>query len=105
MLIGLAFYIDSSNSSLHLFINQQFLCDSNMRILRVQHAARKTVIYHPSISDLWKRMRCLFGMHEYETVLEYPSVGAKEEMCMHCMNERYSVKSRSVIAAQTSNPA
>lgn len=60
-----------------------------MKLLRVEHSARRTVIYHPSLEDVWKRLRCFFGVHEFETVLEYPSIGAKEEMCLHCLKERY----------------
>lgn len=60
-----------------------------MRLLRIEHAARRTVIYHPSLADIWKRLQCLVGRHEYVAVREYPSVGAKEEMCAHCLKERY----------------
>jgi hypothetical protein len=63
-----------------------------MRLIRVQHAARKTVIYHPSFGDLMKRVLCLLGVHQYETVLEYASVGAKEDLCMHCMKARYRIE-------------
>jgi hypothetical protein len=63
-----------------------------MRLLRIQYSSRKTVIYHPSLSDIAKRLRCVFGQHDYETVLEYQSVGAKEEMCIHCMKQRYHVE-------------
>jgi hypothetical protein len=63
-----------------------------MRLIRVQHSARKTVIYHPSFGDLMRRAFCLFGVHQYETVLEYASVGAKEELCIHCMKARYRIE-------------
>ncbi len=62
-----------------------------MRLFRVQSSPRKTVIYHPSFEDVWKRSRCVLGVHEFETVLEYPSIGAKEDMCLHCMKLRYTV--------------
>ncbi len=76
-----------------------------MRLLRVQHSPRRTVIYHPSFGDLLKRLRCLLGAHEYETVLEYPSVGAKEEMCLHCLKERYSISGRHAPVFKAANPA
>lgn len=60
-----------------------------MRLIRIQSSPRKTVIYHPSLSDILSRTRCLLGKHAYETVLEYPSVGAREEMCMHCLKHRH----------------
>ncbi|MBI5473493.1 MAG: hypothetical protein HY961_14210 [Ignavibacteriae bacterium] len=62
-----------------------------MRLIRIHASARKTVIYHPSLADVWNRALCLAGRHDYETVLEYPSIGAKEDMCVHCMKARYSV--------------
>lgn len=76
-----------------------------MRLLRVQISSRKTVIYHPSFADVWKRIRCMFGWHEFEMVLEYPSVGAKEDMCIHCLKERYTVMHRSEFVAKTPNAA
>jgi hypothetical protein len=63
-----------------------------MRLIRVQHSARKTVIYHPSFGDLMRRVLCIFGVHRYETVLEYASVGAKEDLCIHCMKARYRIE-------------
>ena len=63
-------------------------------------SSRKTVIYHPSFGDVWNRMRCVLGMHDYETVLEYPSVGAREEMCLHCMKERYSMNPGVAVASR-----
>ncbi len=72
-----------------------------MRLLRVQSSARKTVIYHPSFGDIAHRLQCVFAVHEYETVREYPSVGAREEMCLHCMKERYSVHLQESIASNT----
>ena len=76
-----------------------------MRLLRIQTSSRKTVIYHPSFSDILSRLHCVVGLHEYETVLEYPSVGAKEEMCLHCMKERYSVDPQESIASNASSTA
>lgn len=76
-----------------------------MRLLRVQHSSHRTVIYHPSFDDLVKRLRCVFGAHEYETVVEYPSVGAKEEMCLHCLKERYSVALRRATVSKASHAA
>jgi hypothetical protein len=76
-----------------------------MRLIRVQSSARKTVIYHPSLADVWNRLRCVFGLHEYETVLEYASVGAKEYMCLHCMKQRYTINLQAEVAAKTSSAA
>jgi hypothetical protein len=76
-----------------------------MRLIRVQTSSRKTVIYHPSLGDIWRRLRCSAGVHEYETVLEYPSVGAKEEMCLHCMKERYTVNPAAALVSKTSSAA
>jgi len=76
-----------------------------MRLLRVHISARKTVIYHPSFADVWNRLRCIVGRHRYETVLEYPSVGAKEEMCLHCLKVRHSLTPVSAIVAKTTSPA
>jgi hypothetical protein len=76
-----------------------------MRLIRVQHSARKTVIYHPSFGDVMRRVRCLFGVHRYETVLEYASVGAKEELCMHCMKARYSIERSAVAQISASKSA
>lgn len=72
-----------------------------MRLIRVQHSARKTVIYHPSFGDVMRRVLCIFGVHRYETVLEYASVGAKEELCIHCTKARYRIEH----AATTRIPA
>ena len=76
-----------------------------MRLIRVQSSARKTVIYHPSLMDVVKRIRCIFGLHEYETVLEYASVGAKEDMCLHCMKQRYTIVRGPAIIAKASTVA
>lgn len=76
-----------------------------MRLIRVHSFPRKTVIYHPSFGDVWKRIRCKFGWHEYEIVLEYASVGAKEEMCVHCMKERYSIDLNVAAVSKASSPA
>ena len=76
-----------------------------MRLIRVQSSSRKTVIYHPSLGDVLGRLRCIVGVHEYETVLEYPSVGAKEEMCLHCMKERYTVNLQAALVSKTSSAA
>lgn len=63
-----------------------------MRLIRIQSSPRKTVIYHPSLSDILARLRCFFGRHAYETVLEYPSVGAREEMCLHCLKHVHIIE-------------
>ncbi|MBX2990161.1 MAG: hypothetical protein KF749_03225 [Bacteroidetes bacterium] len=76
-----------------------------MRFIRVHISSRKTVIYHPSFGDIWKRLCCMFGVHEYEIVLEYPSAGAKEEMCVHCLKERYSVDLQAAAAYKASSTA
>ena len=61
-----------------------------MRLCRVFVYSRKVVIYHATWADIWHRVQCLFGLHEYLTVMEYQSVGAKEERCLHCLKARYS---------------
>ena len=76
-----------------------------MRLFRLQLSSRKTVIYHPSPGDVWKRVRCLFGVHEYEVVRAYPSVGATEELCLHCLKERYTVELRQAGHAKTPHTA
>ncbi len=76
-----------------------------MRLLRIEHAERRTVIYHPSPEDIWKRLRCFVGRHEYVAVREYPSVGAKEEMCAHCLKERYLLGRTAVHAERPISPA
>ncbi|MDL1893846.1 hypothetical protein FBQ87_13310 [Sphingobacteriales bacterium CHB3] len=76
-----------------------------MRFIRVHMSSRKTVIYHPSFGDIWKRLRCVFGVHSYETVLEYPSAGAKEEMCVHCLKERYTVNLQAAASYKASHAA
>ncbi len=76
-----------------------------MRLIRVQHSARKTVIYHPSFGDVLRRARCLLGVHVYETVLEYASIGAKEELCVHCMKARYRIEHPSSAALTASKSA
>lgn len=76
-----------------------------MRLMRVHMSSRKTVIYHPSLGDILNRLHCLFGAHTFETVLEYPSVGAKEEMCVHCLKERYSVDIHAATLHRASNAA
>jgi adenylyl- and sulfurtransferase ThiI len=97
-----AFYIDISKSTLRRFVIQLLKNTRTMRFIRVQSSPRKTVIYHPSLMDVAKRIRCIFGVHEYETVLEYPSVGAREDMCLHCMKERYTIDPSLAVAAKTS---
>lgn len=74
-----------------------------MRLVRVQLSARKTVIYHPSFTDVLHRVRCIFGRHQYEVVRAYPSVGAKEEMCLHCLKERYSLDAKQAAMYQAPN--
>ncbi|MER3524235.1 MAG: hypothetical protein C4326_09260 [Ignavibacteria bacterium] len=76
-----------------------------MRLLRVEFSRHRTIIYHPSIEDMVKRLRCKVGLHEYETVLEYPSVVAKEEMCLHCLKARYTLAARRVVAVDASRTA
>lgn len=76
-----------------------------MRLLRVEHASRRTVIYHPSLQDIIKRLRCVVGLHEYATVRAYPSVGAKEEMCLHCLKERYLLGKPAVTVVHPSRAA
>jgi len=61
-----------------------------MRLFRVYFYPRKVVIYHTTWSDIRRRMQCIIGSHEYLTVMEYQSVGAKEERCLHCLRARYS---------------
>ncbi|HXG00699.1 MAG TPA: hypothetical protein VNL69_07925 [Bacteroidota bacterium] len=76
-----------------------------MRLLRIEHAARRTVIYHPSLADISKRLQCFVGRHEYVVVREYPSVGAKEEMCAHCLKERYLLARPAVHVERPASPA
>jgi hypothetical protein len=65
--------------------------EKEVRIIRVNFSPRKIVIYHATWADLRCRMRCLVGLHDYGTVKEYKSVGAKEEMCLHCLKEKYTI--------------
>lgn len=76
-----------------------------MRLLRVEHASRRTIIYHPSLGDIVKRLRCVFGLHEYTTVRSYASVGAKEEMCLHCLKERYRLEKSTAPSVRASSAA
>ena len=62
-----------------------------MRLFRLYFYPRKVVVYHATWNDLWHRVRCLFRVHEYLTVMQYPSVGAREERCLHCLKPRYRI--------------
>jgi hypothetical protein len=62
-----------------------------MRLVRIQIQPRKVVIYHATLADIVSRALCLVGKHAYEAVREYPRVGAKEEMCVHCLKPRYTL--------------
>lgn len=61
-----------------------------MRLFRIYFLPRKIVIYHITWVDILRKIQCIFGSHEYLTVMEYQSVGAKEERCVHCLKARYS---------------
>jgi hypothetical protein len=65
-----------------------------MRLFRLYFYPRKIVIYHATWDDLLHKAQCLVRMHEYLTVMEYPSVGAKEERCLHCLKPRYRIDRR-----------
>ncbi len=60
-----------------------------MRLFRIFFHPRKIIIYHATWRDVWLKLRCLFGFHEYLTVVEYKSVGASEKCCLHCMKQKY----------------
>jgi hypothetical protein len=72
-----------------------------MRLLRVRLQPRKVVIYHATWGDVKNGLFCLVGRHVYELVREYPRVGAKEEMCLHCMKARYTLASVSRLVEKT----
>lgn len=74
-----------------------------MRLLRIEFSRHRTIIYHPSVEDVVKRLCCIIGLHEYETVLEYRSVGAKEEMCLHCLKARYTLATHTPVAVDASS--
>jgi hypothetical protein len=63
-----------------------------MRLVRLYFYRRKVVIYHATWEDIRNRLLCLVGVHEYLTVMEYPSVGAKECRCLHCLKARYTLE-------------
>lgn len=69
-----------------------------MRLVRLYFYKRKIVIYHATPADIMHAVRCILQRHEYVTVMEYPSVGAKEERCIHCTKPRYRIDHRVVSA-------